>query len=144
MAALQLLQKWLQTNDVTLTPCNYREFGPRGLCTAPAGSHIVVRAVRSWHHAIYLGDSKAAQMHPNGDVRIVPLDHFMSSTVCCAGIVEYHGDDDALRNITCILAFQAAADEVGSNCECFATWARTGAYVSHPGLSALLPKEMAA
>ncbi|EFJ43124.1 hypothetical protein VOLCADRAFT_106990 [Volvox carteri f. nagariensis] len=145
----RLLQTSLRATEVDLTPRNYKEFGPCRLGTAPAGSHIVVQIVRGeqedviWHHGIYLGDYMAAHMHPDGNISIVTIEKFMGMErgaprgdyVGKAGIVEYAGDNDTLRNKTCIFARWAAADKDGqqivynalsSNCEWFATLARTG------------------
>jgi hypothetical protein len=134
-----------------LTPRNYKELGPYGLCTAPAGSHIVVQAVQKgrqevkWVHGIYVGNGSVAHMHLDGGIRIVVLGQFMGGIVSrdCyvgkAGTIEYEGDNDTKRALTCSLAHEATEQLFfPANCELFATWARSGMYVEQPSLSAIL------
>jgi hypothetical protein len=151
--------------ELLQTPHNYIEVGPYGLGTAPAGSHVVVQSVREgrsdviWHHGISMGSLEAAHMHPDGNISVVPLDQFMGQILARlsssggdhyvgkAGIIEYQGDSDAHRTLTCDLVRWAAKDRdaqrivysaLSSNCEWFAAWARTGRCVAPPSIAALL------
>jgi Lecithin retinol acyltransferase len=147
----QALQRLLASLDIDLKPKGFKNLSVYGLAKAEEGDHMVVRSVVRgtedviWHHGIYMGDEKVAHMHPEGNVSIVSLKRFVNEAVTVdtyvdeAGVIDYGPTDSKDRRALSVYLAEWATtapemqaivyNVVGANCECFATWCRTGRYV---------------
>lgn len=145
---MQALQVLLEATGIDLTPRHYRETGVFTLmCEALPGDHIAVRTVTdgaldiTWHHGIYLGQYRVAHMHPDGNISAVSFDTFVrdivgvDTYVDTAVIIDYDKDSSLAKELTVKVAEWAMADPgmqhiaynaVAANCECFASFCRTG------------------
>lgn len=155
----RLLQTLLRGWGVDLTPRGLYKCGVYTWANkARAGDQIAVRSVVNgtqdviWHHGIYVGDEHMVHMHPNGNINKVHIDQFMAGLPTAntyveeVGVVQYQGDNELARAQTVIAAHHALQDKamqsivyniVEHQCDGFATWCRTGKWVSS-AINALL------